>query len=336
MEKRYQVFVSSTFADLKEERRQVIQTLMEMDCIPAGMELFPAADEEQWAFIRKVIDDCDYYLLIIGGRYGSITEDGVSYTEKEYDYAVKKEMKVVALLHDKPHEIPAGKTELDPMLRLRLDAFRAKATTERLVRFWNRPEDLPGLVAVNLSKTIKTYPATGWVRANQVSTEDLLTQLNQLRQENKYLRESATTVVTEPTMHIEGLADLDEMFTVTGHSASQNGRLDWNSTLSWKDIFAYVSPYLVKQPQDSTVMQQLTAALVKREARTGHSHQIEDQEFQTIGLQLKALGLMTHQYLRGTDGRMYMFWSLSTKGEQLMMQLRTIPTNKRNLTSSQI
>ena len=63
MNKRYQVFVSSTYADLKEERQRVIQTLMEMDCIPAGMELFPAADEEQWLFIRKVIDDCDYYLL---------------------------------------------------------------------------------------------------------------------------------------------------------------------------------------------------------------------------------------------------------------------------------
>ena len=46
MEKRYQIFVSSTFADLQEERQQVIQALMEMDCIPAGMELFPAADEE--------------------------------------------------------------------------------------------------------------------------------------------------------------------------------------------------------------------------------------------------------------------------------------------------
>lgn len=45
MDKRYQVFVSSTFTDLKEERKHVIQTLMEMDCIPAGMELFPAIDE---------------------------------------------------------------------------------------------------------------------------------------------------------------------------------------------------------------------------------------------------------------------------------------------------
>ena len=53
MDKKYQVFVSSTYADLQEERQAVTQTLMEMDCIPAGMELFPALDEEQWAFIKR-------------------------------------------------------------------------------------------------------------------------------------------------------------------------------------------------------------------------------------------------------------------------------------------
>ena len=55
MDKRYQVFVSSTYTDLKEERQKVMQTLMEMDCIPSGMELFPAMDEEQWLFIKKII-----------------------------------------------------------------------------------------------------------------------------------------------------------------------------------------------------------------------------------------------------------------------------------------
>ena len=64
MDRRYQVFVSSTFVDLRDERSRVIQTLMELDCIPAGMELFPAMDEEQFEFIKKIIDDCDYYLLI--------------------------------------------------------------------------------------------------------------------------------------------------------------------------------------------------------------------------------------------------------------------------------
>ena len=99
MNKRYQVFVSSTYADLQQERRKVIQTLMEMDCIPAGMELFPAADDEQWEFIKRVIDDCDYYVLIIGGRYGSLTSEGISYTEKEHNYAMSIGLKVLTILY---------------------------------------------------------------------------------------------------------------------------------------------------------------------------------------------------------------------------------------------
>ena len=88
MDKRYQVFVSSTYADLKEERRAIIQTVIELNCIPAGMELFPASNEEQFSFIKRVTDDCDYYLLVIAGRYGSVGTDGISYTEKEFDYAL--------------------------------------------------------------------------------------------------------------------------------------------------------------------------------------------------------------------------------------------------------
>lgn len=53
MDKRYQVFISSTYSDLKEERSKVMQTIMSLDCIPAGMELFPAIDAEQFEFIKK-------------------------------------------------------------------------------------------------------------------------------------------------------------------------------------------------------------------------------------------------------------------------------------------
>ena len=92
MDKRYQVFISSTYSDLKEERSKVMQTIMSLDCIPAGMELFPANDTDQFDFIKKIIDDCDYYILIVGGRYGTISDDGISYTEKEFDYAIDKKI----------------------------------------------------------------------------------------------------------------------------------------------------------------------------------------------------------------------------------------------------
>ena len=61
VKKLYQVFVSSTFDDLKDERREVLQTVIGLDCVPAGMELFAAADEEQFSYIKRVIDICDYY-----------------------------------------------------------------------------------------------------------------------------------------------------------------------------------------------------------------------------------------------------------------------------------
>jgi hypothetical protein len=213
MEKRYQVFVSSTFTDLIEERREVIQTLMQMDCIPAGMELFPAADEEQWAFIRKVIDDCDYYILIVGGRYGSTTAEGISYTEKEYDYAVAKGIHVIAFLHGKPDLIPVGKSDIEPAARKKLEEFREKVSKGRLIKLWTSTSELPGLVALSLSKAIKAYPRPGWVRGGSASNPELLEQINELRQKNDELQqELAGEIASRPPASTLNLAPAESKF----------------------------------------------------------------------------------------------------------------------------
>ena len=188
MEKRYQVFVSSTYADLKNERSAVIQTIMEMDCIPAGMELFPATDEEQWEFIKKVINDCDYYIIIIGGRYGSIGPEGLSYTEMEYDYAIEAGLKVIAFVHEEPDSLPLGKMESDPEFKEKLIAFRNKVSTGRLVKMWSNPEHLPGMVSLSLQRTIRIFPALGWVRASKTNNEDILKEINELRKENQIFK----------------------------------------------------------------------------------------------------------------------------------------------------
>ena len=187
MEKRFQVFVSSTFTDLIEARHHVVQTLLQLDCIPAGMELFPATDDEQWKFITKVIDDCDYYILIIGGRYGSTTSEGISYTEREFDYAFKREIPILAFVHGDPDLIPLGKSEITPEARQKLTAFREKVCRDRLVKTWREVSDLPGMVALSLTKAFKTHPSPGWVRGTGTERNDLLEQINELRQRNEEL-----------------------------------------------------------------------------------------------------------------------------------------------------
>lgn len=113
MDKRYQIFISSTFVDLQDERQAVLRAILELDHMPAGMELFPATDDTAWQLIRDVIDGSDYYVLIVGGRYGSLDETGISYTEKEYDYALATKKPVVPLLHENPDNLPRDKTETD-------------------------------------------------------------------------------------------------------------------------------------------------------------------------------------------------------------------------------
>lgn len=328
MEKRYQVFVSSTYADLKEERRHVTQALMEMDCIPAGMELFPASDEEQWEFIKRIIDDCDYYLLIIGGRYGSTTDEGISYTEKEFDYALESGLRVIALLHGNPDEIPVGKSDTSPELVERLKVFREKVSTNRLVKYWEEAKELPGLVALSLSKTIKTFPATGWVRASEVSNEDLLGELNELRKENSQLKGELDKFQQPTSYKIEGLADFDEKFTVHGNCFTDYGFREWSSDLTWREIFSIVSPYLSQTPAQNYVKDVLRDAIIERDGLSARTNNLNDQDFQTIAVQLKAFGLINTRYMKTTKGSMAMFWSFTPEGEKLMVELRAIRSSK--------
>jgi hypothetical protein len=165
MEKRYQVFVSSTFNDLFEERNQVSQTIMKCGCFPAGMELFPAIDDSQFEFIKQIVDESDYYILIIGGRYGSVSEDGISYTEKEFDYAIEKKIPVLVFLHANPEEIPLGKSERGDIQIAKLNNFRIKAASGRLVKFFKNADSLAKEVATSLPLTIKLHPGRGWIRA---------------------------------------------------------------------------------------------------------------------------------------------------------------------------
>src|SRR5437879_6410347 len=123
-EKRFQVFLSSTFKDLVEERQQVIQGLLTLDCFPCGMEFFPASNEEVWEAIKSLIEQCDYYVVIVGGKYGSVDEEGISYTEKEYRFALESEIPVLAFLAKDPNQIVRGKSEIDPEKAKKLDAFR--------------------------------------------------------------------------------------------------------------------------------------------------------------------------------------------------------------------
>jgi hypothetical protein len=329
MEKRYQVFVSSTYKDLIEERQKINFTLLAMDCIPAGMELFPAADEEQWEFIKKIINDCDYYIIVIAGRYGTLTPDGISYTEKEFDYAVSIGLKVIAFVHQDSAQLSGPNGETDELIKLKLQSFIEKVTTNRIVKFWKNADELSGSVALALQRTIKISPGTGWVRANLVSNEKLLSELNDLRKENDELK-SKVQKLDENKYKVKDVAKLDETIIING-THSEVGYLatpNWSVEISWRKLFGIISPWLDQQPNQDLVRLKLQAELYKLSKKTGYSAKIDEHDFQTISIQFRVLGLITIQYLKTVKGSMAWFWALTSAGENLMLEERTVKTKQ--------
>lgn len=160
--KRYQVFLSSTYEDLREERSAAILALLKLDCFPAGMELFPSSDDSVWQVIKKTIADSDYYVLIIAGRYGSISNDGVtSWTEREYNYAQEIGKPTFVFLYKDLKHIESG--QIDDSAKVK--AFREKVGKRFCVTCGNI-DSLRAEITMAMSRAMLEKPGIGWVRAN--------------------------------------------------------------------------------------------------------------------------------------------------------------------------
>jgi hypothetical protein len=186
MKTKYQIFVSSTFEDLKAERDAVIKAVLELGHIPVGMEMFSAGDEEQWELIKRQIDDSDYYVVVIAHRYGSM--DGtISYTEKEYDYAVANKVPTLGFVIDDGATWSPKLMDTDTDLRSALDRFKS-TVKGKIINFWKGPEDLHGKVSIALAKAMTAYPRPGWIRSSATVAPEVANELSRLSRENAELR----------------------------------------------------------------------------------------------------------------------------------------------------
>lgn len=186
MTPKYQVFVSSTYEDLRAERDQVIRAVLEMGHIPVGMEMFSAADEEQWKIIKRHIDESDYYVVIVAHRYGSVV-DGVSYTEKEYDYALSQGVPVIGFILDSSAPWPKDRVDTDQAKVVALEAFKQKLR-RKPIGIWSSSQDLYGRVSIAFIKLITANPRPGWVRAVGIAGPEVMGELARLSSENARLR----------------------------------------------------------------------------------------------------------------------------------------------------
>lgn len=187
---KYQVFISSTYVDLIEARAKVRDAILSMFHFPVGMELFGAANEEQWQIISETIDSSDYYVLIIGQRYGSVIPEGapdagISYTEKEFRYAINKGIPVLAFLID--DSVPVKPEYMERDHPDKLTEFKSSVKTGRLVEWWKTPDELAQKVTAALYKQITRTKRPGWIRGDAFDIEASFKTITALTEQNQQL-----------------------------------------------------------------------------------------------------------------------------------------------------
>jgi len=207
--RKLQVFVSSTYKDLKEERQAAVQAILTAGHIPAGMELFTAGDETQMDVIKEWINESDIFLLILGGRYGSIeSETKRSYTHLEYEHAVSQNKPFFAVVIENKHLDALASDKKEQENPGKLKDFRDTVLT-KMVGMWNNPDKMENEILKALMKFSKDESLVGWVPGNKnVDTGPIAEEIARLSNENDRLRDELSAMKSNPERY-NGLTYLE-------------------------------------------------------------------------------------------------------------------------------
>lgn len=339
VDRRYQVFISSTFTDLVAERREVMQALLEMDCLPAGMELFPAGNTDQWTLIQGVIEQSDYYLVILGGRYGSITEEGISYTEKEYDFAVERGIPLMGFVPSDLDAIPVGKTDRSDAASKKLLSFQQKVQM-RLTRDWKNADDLGSKVTRGLMHLIKNNPRPGWVRGDQAMTAETRTEIAELRASLAQVekRELEKTPPSQGAINLEFAHGQDVIKVDVVHSGYNTGQFineleEGDLEYTWDEIIEALGPFMIEETPEGSIRGTLNNHILRDiqadpegwiDHWAGESAAVTDRSWGSIIVQLRALGLVELGTRKRTASDKSVYWKLTPAGDNYLVNLRAV------------
>lgn len=179
-----QIFLSSTYEDLIDERLAAMEAILAAGHIPAAMEQFSPGDETALEKIRGWIEESDAFVLILGGRYGSIEPtSGKSYVQLEYEYALQKKKPFFALVVTREHhERRVRELGLSVDEREQQEKYKEFKTvvTGKLCAVWHDRKDIKAAILHKLPEWARRPDLTGWVRSDESGDPAVLLDFQQV------------------------------------------------------------------------------------------------------------------------------------------------------------
>ena len=322
MQKIHHVFVSSTYTDLVDERRKVSEAVAKAGYVAEGMEIFPASSQQQFEFIKRIIDRCDYYILIIGGRYGSIYDEDRSYTRAEFEYAQSRGIPTLSLLRKSLDQLSDDKQEHDPELRDKLFEFREFVETTSLVDYWDTPDEAGMKAIAALSQEVIANPGIGWIRGDSAAGADVLAELNELRKANAALKSEIESQSMSGSVRsvAHDVAGLDDVYLYIGElSSSRYANRAVNENFTWRQVLSIIGPEYRTHSNVIGAHNSLKRYF-KRTVGDSYNLTYDKDTLVKILMQFEVLGLMVAKELPLQNGGSGLFYKLTNVGLAALLE----------------
>lgn len=342
LEKRYQVFISATYPDGQQARQALMLPMLEHGMVPTGLENAASQGDTLSFLEQRLIEQSDYVVLILAGRYGSLSPMGLSQIHREYVFATTKRKPVLAFIHDNPTLLPEADRETSREGQVRRDDFARLLESKVTCYRWNSLDALKEMAGRGLPQIMRQHPAIGWVRAGKAAGGDNDAEVSALKERIRALEKDRDEALGQVRPPLKTLArgndqvNLDYSCNVYEDGACKQTLA--TTRLSWDQAFSCVAPLLMN-PASEAVMQKALEDFIGQRAlqdvqpQWPRAHAVRNvalasHAFNQVKIHLRALGLISKNAQR--DSRGAPLWQLTPHGDNTMSQVMAVRRGGKN------
>ncbi|WP_168377949.1 DUF4062 domain-containing protein [Acinetobacter cumulans] len=324
LDKRYQVFISTSGSEMQPERIILAQTLVGMGFFSWGLEQRTPLST---AFARRQIDDCDYVVILLGSQYGEQSVSGVGYMHLEYIYAVTKQKPVIVFMHEDPNSRDLSLHDEKPELREKFKDFRKLLQNEVDQVFSYRTlRDLEMAVRLNMPQMLERYPVSGWVRPQ--NTQALHDEIDRLKAQLVQLETESGKREVDPFLSLPKVS-MHEVFSFEYRMhAYQDGNfkeLKVQKKMTWAQLLSILGSTFVNPTPEEFFSKRMNEFLNETGLEDARVEMPRAHAVARAQVNIRALHSIKSQMRQndwiipnGRDDRQRMLWQVTSKGQKLL------------------
>ncbi|HJF28548.1 MAG TPA: DUF4062 domain-containing protein [Acinetobacter lwoffii] len=324
LDKRYQVFISTSGADMRPERIILSQTLVGMGFFSWGLEQRTPLNT---AFARRQIDDCDYVVILLGSQYGEQSVSGVGYMHLEYIYAVAKQKPIIVFMHEDPDSRDPDLHDSKPELKEKFKEFRQLLQNEADQVFRYRSlRDLEMAVRLNMSQILEHYPVAGWVRPQ--NTQALHDEIDQLKTRLAQLEQEMGTREIDPFLSLPKVSMHELLSFEYRMHAYQDGNfkeLKVQKKLTWAQLLQILGSTFINPTPEEFFSKRMNEYLNETGLEDAHAEMPRAHAVARAQINIRALHSIKMQMRQndwiipsGRDDRQRLLWQVTPKARKLL------------------